>query len=84
MTDNVVVTDPDYGPQFRCGECEWVGDYIGDFVRHREEHHASIAEERKAPSFPIRELTFWLDGDKKVTELKEQIMLELERDPLWR
>ncbi|KAJ2204620.1 fatty-acyl coenzyme A oxidase, partial [Coemansia sp. RSA 520] len=45
---------------------------------------ASIAEERKAPSFPIRELTYWLDGDKKVTELKEQIMLELERDPLWR
>ncbi|KAJ2850460.1 fatty-acyl coenzyme A oxidase, partial [Coemansia erecta] len=45
---------------------------------------ASIAEERKAPSFPIRELTYWVDGDKKITELKERIMLELERDPLWK
>ncbi|KAJ2455419.1 fatty-acyl coenzyme A oxidase [Coemansia sp. RSA 2336] len=45
---------------------------------------ASIAAERKAPSFPIRELTYWLDGSKKTTELKERIMLELERDPLWR
>ncbi|KAJ2159592.1 fatty-acyl coenzyme A oxidase [Coemansia sp. RSA 552] len=45
---------------------------------------ASISEERKAPSFPIRELTYWIDGGKKVTELKERIMLELERDPLWR
>ncbi|KAJ2227522.1 fatty-acyl coenzyme A oxidase [Coemansia sp. RSA 1722] len=45
---------------------------------------ASIAEERKAPSFPIRDLTYWIDGDKKTTELKERIMLELERDPLWR
>ncbi|KAJ2602578.1 fatty-acyl coenzyme A oxidase [Coemansia sp. RSA 1721] len=45
---------------------------------------ASIAEERKAPSFPIRDLTYWIDGDRKTTELKERIMLELERDPLWR
>ncbi|KAJ2783856.1 fatty-acyl coenzyme A oxidase [Coemansia javaensis] len=45
---------------------------------------ASIAEERKAPSFPIREMTYWLDGGKDVTELKERVMLELERDPLWR
>ncbi|KAI8323152.1 acyl-CoA oxidase [Martensiomyces pterosporus] len=45
---------------------------------------ASIAEERKNPSFPIRELTYWIDGGKRITELKERIMLELERDPLWR
>ncbi|KAJ1726009.1 fatty-acyl coenzyme A oxidase, partial [Coemansia biformis] len=45
---------------------------------------ASIAEERKAPSFPVRELTYWLDGGEKATELKEMIMLELERDPQWR
>ncbi|KAJ2084360.1 fatty-acyl coenzyme A oxidase [Coemansia sp. RSA 988] len=44
----------------------------------------SIAQERKAPGFPIRELTYWIDGGKKATELKEYIMLELERDPLWR
>ncbi|KAJ2380937.1 fatty-acyl coenzyme A oxidase, partial [Coemansia sp. RSA 2603] len=44
----------------------------------------SIAEERKAPSFPIRELTYWIDGDERTTNLKERIMLELERDPLWR
>ncbi|KAJ2517761.1 fatty-acyl coenzyme A oxidase [Coemansia sp. RSA 1939] len=44
----------------------------------------SIASERKAPSFPIRDLTYWLDGGKRVTEMKERIMLELERDPLWR
>ncbi|KAJ1668112.1 fatty-acyl coenzyme A oxidase [Coemansia sp. RSA 1813] len=44
----------------------------------------SIAEERRAPSFPIRDLTYWIDGDKRVTEMKERIMLELERDPLWR
>ncbi|KAJ1788785.1 fatty-acyl coenzyme A oxidase [Coemansia sp. RSA 1938] len=82
MIENTA-SEPDFGPQFRCGECDWVGHYIGDFVAHRDPK-ASIAEERKAPSFPVRELTYWLDGDKKVTELKEQIMLELERDPLWR
>ncbi|KAJ2289942.1 fatty-acyl coenzyme A oxidase, partial [Coemansia sp. RSA 2706] len=53
-------------------------------MRHQRSPKASIAEERKAPSFPIRELTYWLDGGKDVTELKERIMLELERDPLWR
>ncbi|KAJ2787678.1 fatty-acyl coenzyme A oxidase [Coemansia interrupta] len=45
---------------------------------------ASIAEERRAPSFPIRELTYWIDGGERTTRLKERIMLELERDPLWR
>lgn len=44
----------------------------------------SIAEERQSPSFPIRQLTYWIDGGQRVTELKEQIMLELERDPLWK
>ncbi|KAI7834896.1 acyl-CoA dehydrogenase/oxidase C-terminal [Kickxella alabastrina] len=45
---------------------------------------SSIAEERKTPSFPIRELTYWIDGGKRVTDTKERIMLELERDPLWK
>ncbi|KAJ2075344.1 fatty-acyl coenzyme A oxidase [Coemansia sp. S155-1] len=45
---------------------------------------SSIAEERANPSFPVRELTYWIDGGRRVTELKERIMLELERDPLWR
>ncbi|KAI9503930.1 acyl-CoA dehydrogenase/oxidase C-terminal [Coemansia spiralis] len=44
----------------------------------------SIAEERKSPSFPIRELTYWIDGGKNITQMKERIMLELERSPLWR
>ncbi|ORX68273.1 acyl-CoA oxidase [Linderina pennispora] len=44
----------------------------------------SIAEERKNPSFPVRDLTYWIDGGKRTTELKERVMLELERDPLWR
>ncbi|KAI9031818.1 acyl-CoA dehydrogenase/oxidase C-terminal [Phycomyces nitens] len=45
---------------------------------------ASMNEERAKAAFDIRELTYLLDGGKKVTELKERMMLELERDPLFK
>ncbi|KAJ3357728.1 fatty-acyl coenzyme A oxidase [Allomyces javanicus] len=45
---------------------------------------AALAEERAAPAFPIRDMTYFLDGGKDTTELKEKFMLELERDPVWR
>jgi len=41
----------------------------------------SIAQERASPSFPIRQLTHFLDGSPAKTLLKEKIMLEFERDP---
>ncbi|KAI7903394.1 acyl-CoA dehydrogenase/oxidase C-terminal [Cokeromyces recurvatus] len=45
---------------------------------------ASMNEERAKASFDIRSLTFLMDGGSKMTELKERIMLELERDPLFK
>ncbi|KAJ1960975.1 fatty-acyl coenzyme A oxidase [Dipsacomyces acuminosporus] len=57
---------------------------LPDAAAHPCSPMASIAEERKSPSFPTRELTYWIDGGKRITELKERIMLELERDPLWK
>ncbi|KAF7726815.1 fatty-acyl coenzyme A oxidase [Apophysomyces ossiformis] len=44
----------------------------------------SMTEERARAKFNVRELTYLLDGGEKVTQLREQIMLELERDPLFR
>ncbi|KAJ1510619.1 fatty-acyl coenzyme A oxidase [Coelomomyces lativittatus] len=44
----------------------------------------AIAEERMNPSFPIREMTYFLDGSKELTNLKERFMLDLERDRHWR
>ncbi|ORX65648.1 acyl-CoA oxidase [Basidiobolus meristosporus CBS 931.73] len=44
----------------------------------------SLAEERANPSFPIRELTYYLDGGEEETKLTEKFMFQLERDPLWR
>ncbi|KAI8084666.1 acyl-CoA dehydrogenase/oxidase C-terminal [Halteromyces radiatus] len=44
----------------------------------------SMNEERAKAKFNIRELTYLLDGDQKTTELKERIMLDLERDPLFK
>ncbi|KAJ1917163.1 fatty-acyl coenzyme A oxidase [Mycoemilia scoparia] len=44
----------------------------------------SLGAERKSPSFPVREMTYFVDGDKEATLLKEEIMLELERDPNWK
>jgi hypothetical protein len=54
-----------------------------------------IAIERDSPSFPVRKMTYWLDGGQEITKvltfplflpskLKEKIMLELERDPAFR
>ncbi|KAK9675300.1 fatty-acyl coenzyme A oxidase [Basidiobolus ranarum] len=43
----------------------------------------SLAAERANPSFPIRELTYYLDGSEEDTKLYEKFMFELERDPLW-
>ncbi|KAI8888264.1 acyl-CoA oxidase [Backusella circina FSU 941] len=42
---------------------------------------ASMSEERAKAAFDIRQMTYLLDGGQKVTELKEKIMQELERDP---
>ncbi|ORX97270.1 acyl-CoA oxidase [Basidiobolus meristosporus CBS 931.73] len=44
----------------------------------------SLAAERANPSFPIRELTYYLDGGEEDTKMNEKFMFELERDPLWR
>ncbi|ORX65646.1 acyl-CoA oxidase [Basidiobolus meristosporus CBS 931.73] len=44
----------------------------------------SIAAERANPSFPVRELTYYLDGGEEETKLMEKFMFQLERDPLWR
>ncbi|KAL2917998.1 fatty-acyl coenzyme A oxidase [Polyrhizophydium stewartii] len=43
-----------------------------------------IAEERANPSFPVREMTHFLDGGVRVTETREMIMMQLERDPVMK
>ncbi|KAL1918951.1 uncharacterized protein VTP21DRAFT_2332 [Calcarisporiella thermophila] len=43
-----------------------------------------MAKERQKASFPVRELTYYLDGGKKMTEMRERMMLEFERDPIFR
>ncbi|KAK9448079.1 acyl-CoA oxidase-domain-containing protein [Limtongia smithiae] len=43
----------------------------------------AMADERNAASFPIRKLTYFLDGGKQNTITRERIMLEIERDPLF-
>ncbi|KAI8925260.1 acyl-CoA dehydrogenase/oxidase, partial [Entophlyctis helioformis] len=43
-----------------------------------------IAAERANPSFPIRDMTYFLDGGKRITETKEKIMLQFERDPVMK
>ncbi|KAJ3410436.1 fatty-acyl coenzyme A oxidase [Chytridiales sp. JEL 0842] len=45
---------------------------------------ASIAAERVNPSFPVRSMTHFLDGDAKMTALRERIALQLERDPVFK
>ncbi|CAO3614732.1 unnamed protein product [Mucor fragilis] len=45
---------------------------------------ASMNEERAKASFDIRALTLLMDGGQKQTDLKEKIMQELERDPLFK
>ncbi|KAJ1985896.1 fatty-acyl coenzyme A oxidase [Dimargaris cristalligena] len=44
----------------------------------------SLNEERKAPSFPVREMTYFLDNGREAAEFKDKVMAQLERDPLWR
>eukprot|EP00160_Parvularia_atlantis_P017138 Unigene5768_Nuclearia_a/m.17629 Unigene5768_Nuclearia_a/g.17629 ORF Unigene5768_Nuclearia_a/g.17629 Unigene5768_Nuclearia_a/m.17629 type:complete len:704 (-) Unigene5768_Nuclearia_a:44-2155(-) len=43
----------------------------------------ALAEERARASFPVRELTHLLDGGAEWTAVKEKIMLEIERDPVF-
>ncbi|KAK9475506.1 acyl-CoA oxidase-domain-containing protein [Dipodascopsis tothii] len=43
----------------------------------------AMLEERSKTDFPIRELTYFLDGGSKNTQQKEKIMLEIERDPIF-
>ncbi|KAF7728495.1 fatty-acyl coenzyme A oxidase [Apophysomyces ossiformis] len=45
---------------------------------------AAMKEERAKAAFNVRELTYLLDGGEKLTQLKERMMLELERDPLFK
>lgn len=40
--------------------------------------------ERAKASFPIRQMTHYLDGGEEATWYREKIMLELERDPTFR
>jgi acyl-CoA oxidase len=42
----------------------------------------SLSVERLNPSFPIQDMIEFLEGGKKATLLKNDIMLELERDPV--
>ncbi|KAI8819816.1 acyl-CoA dehydrogenase/oxidase C-terminal [Fimicolochytrium jonesii] len=42
-----------------------------------------LKAERELGTFPIRQMTYFLDGGEKQTKLKEKIMLSLERDPVW-
>ncbi|CAO3646632.1 unnamed protein product [Cunninghamella blakesleeana] len=44
----------------------------------------SMNEERAKAKFNVRELTYLLDGDQKATEFKEKVMLDFERDPLFK
>ncbi|KAF9970349.1 fatty-acyl coenzyme A oxidase [Actinomortierella ambigua] len=44
----------------------------------------SMSEERVKATFPVRELTYFLDGGEKFTKIREKFMMELERDPTFR
>ncbi|KAG0266816.1 fatty-acyl coenzyme A oxidase [Mortierella polycephala] len=44
----------------------------------------SMTEERVKATFNVRELTNFLDGGEKYTQIREKFMLELERDPTFR
>ncbi|KAJ3288912.1 fatty-acyl coenzyme A oxidase [Borealophlyctis nickersoniae] len=44
----------------------------------------SLGAERLNITFPIRTMTNFLDGGEKTSALKERIMMELERDPVWK
>ena len=42
----------------------------------------SLDPERQNPSFPVQQLTEFLEGGSKAAKLKNDIMLEFERDPV--
>ncbi|CAN6595299.1 acyl-coenzyme A oxidase 2 [Trichomonascus vanleenenianus] len=42
-----------------------------------------LAEERQKTKFPVREMTYYLDGGKKQTEELERIMASIERNPAF-
>ncbi|KND02281.1 acyl-CoA oxidase [Spizellomyces punctatus DAOM BR117] len=44
---------------------------------------AELQAERQRATFPVRQMTYYLDGGEKQTKLKERIMLQFERDPVW-
>ena len=41
----------------------------------------AMQDERDRTAFDVRELTYFLDGGRKQTQLKERLMLSIERDP---
>ena len=43
-----------------------------------------LEQERAKASFPIRKMTYYLDGGKEATLHRERIVTELERDPTFR
>ena len=43
---------------------------------------SNLSKERSSPTFSIQELLEFLEGGKKETLLKNDIMLEFERDPV--
>lgn len=45
---------------------------------------SSLAEERAQATFSPRDMTYFLDGGSEATQIREKIMLELERDPSFR
>ncbi|KAJ3013979.1 fatty-acyl coenzyme A oxidase [Thoreauomyces humboldtii] len=44
---------------------------------------ADLIYERSKGTFNVKEMTHFLDGGEKQTAIKEKIMLQLERDPVW-
>jgi len=44
----------------------------------------AMSTERKQTSFPVRALTYFIDGSEQRTLLREKIMTEIERDPMMR
>lgn len=45
---------------------------------------SDLAGERQSATFDARSLTLYLDGSEEMTEHREKIMLEFERDPTFR
>ncbi|CAN6674599.1 acyl-coenzyme A oxidase 2 [Trichomonascus vanleenenianus] len=43
----------------------------------------ALAQERENTAFPVRELTYYIDGGKENTERLEQIMTSIERNPAF-